>query len=429
MPGHDDSFALVLREDDVDSEKIVVISADGHAGPERVADYAPYLEPGYSTEYQDYISRVERYDAQHGSGSSGGGAGSRGGEEGLWDFAQRRRHLDEDGVSAEIIFMQGAVPFGAYPAVSAREQAVDFSPTSGQLAAGCRAYNRWLADKCASHPQRHIGVARVPIPDVEASVAEVEFASKAGLRGGIALPPLTSDEIPYFNDPRYERLWAACEAHGMTLNMHGGANLGYGGGPERLALVLAETDWFSRRGVAHLIFSGVFERHPGLRLAITEQRNHWLEPVLREWDSIYAFSGNANLRRHLPRRPSEYFASNCFIGASFMSRLECDGRGQLGSTCFMWGADYPHEEGSWPHTKTSLRWTFGGDVPSGELRNMLGDNAARCYGLDLRALQPIADRIGPTEAELRVPVEQLPAHSALDPRRESWAFRREGPWH
>jgi predicted TIM-barrel fold metal-dependent hydrolase len=420
---------FVLWEDGVDSEKIVVISADGHAGPERMSDYAPYLEAKFAAEYQDYVSRIEHYDAQSGSRITGGGAGARGGEDGLWDFAERRRHLDGDGISAEIIFIQGAVPFGVYPAVSAHEMSMDFAPTPQQLVAGCRAYNRWLADKCAIDPKRHLGVARVPIPDIDACVAEVEFASKAGLRAGIALPTISRDDIPYYNDPRYERLWAACEAHGMALNIHGGANLSYGGGPERLALVLAETDWFSRRGVAHLIFSGVFERYPGLRLAITEQRSHWLELVLREWDSIYAFSGNANLRRHLPRRPSEYFASNCFIGASFMSRLECDERGRLGSTCFMWGADYPHEEGAWPHTKTSLRWTFGGDVSSGELRNMLGGNAARCYGVDLHALQPIADLVGPTEAQLRVPVDQLPVHSALDPRRESWAFRREGPWH
>src|SRR5687768_17869882 len=41
--------------------------------------------------------------------------------------------------------------------------------------------------------------------------------------------------------------------------------------------------------------------------------SHWLEPMLREYDSIYEFWGNARLRQHLPRRPSEYFASNCFV--------------------------------------------------------------------------------------------------------------------
>ena len=169
------------------------------------------------------------------------------------------------------------------------------------------------------------------------------------------------------------------------------------------------------------------ESRSRLHLAVTEQRTHWVQPVLAEWDSIYEFT---HLRSHLPKRPSEYFATNCFLGASFLSRLECDARGELGANCFMWGADYPHEEGTWPHTLTALRWTFGCGVSTDELSRMLAGNAARCYGLDLRELQPVANRVGPTEAVLRAPAGQLPT-SSDDPaaRRLSWAFRQVGPWH
>jgi predicted TIM-barrel fold metal-dependent hydrolase len=413
----------------VGGEKLVVISADGHAGPERVSDYAPYLEARFHGPFKDYVAQVERYDAEAGGGLTRGGAGARGGEDGLWDFAVRERHLDEDGVSAEVLHIQGSVPFGVYPAVAARDKPMDFEPTPEQLAAGCRAYNRWLADQCARDPRRYLGVARLPIPDIDAAVAEVAFAAGAGLRGGVALPVLSRPDIPFYNDPRYEPLWSACEDHGLALTIHGSANLSYGSGPERLALTLAETDWFGRRGVAHMLFAGVFERHPKLHLALTEQRAHWVEPMLREYDSIYEFWGNAHLRRALPRRPSEYFAANCFVGASFMSRLECEARGDLGAQAFMWGSDYPHEEGAWPDTRTSLRWTFGCDVPTGELRQMLGLNAARCYGLDYAGLKPIADRIGPTEAELRTPVEALPERAPGEVRMKSWAFRKEGVWH
>jgi hypothetical protein len=59
---------------------------------------------------------------------------------------------------------------------------------------------------------------------------------------------------------------------------------------------------------------------------------------------------------------------------------------------------------------------------------MLGENAARCYHIDIAALKPIADRVGPTETQLRVPVDKLPTH---DPGRfiPSWAFREHGAWH
>ena len=130
----------------------------------------------------------------------------------------------------------------------------------------------------------------------------------------------------------------------------------------------------------------------------------------------------------LPRLPSDYFRTNCFIGASFMSRLECEARGEIGAQCFMWGSDYPHMEGAWPYTETSLRWTFGCGVASDELRAMIGGNAARCYGIDLDALAPIAARIGPTEAQLREPVEP-PLAEIEAAGRWTWAFRQEGPWH
>jgi predicted TIM-barrel fold metal-dependent hydrolase len=411
------------------TERLAVISADGHAGPQRMADYAPYLEAKLRPDFDDYLARMAAYDAKYDDALTGGGAGARGGEEGLWDFALRERHLDADGVSAEVLHIQGSPPFGVYPAVASRDRPMDYEATPAQLAAGCRAYNRWLAERCSGDPRRHLGIAKLPIPDIEASVAEVEFAAGLGLRGGVALPILSRPDIPLYNDPRYEPLWAACEAHGMTLNLHGSANLSYGTVPERLSLILAETDWFGRRGVAHLIFSGVFERHPKLHLAITEQRTHWLAPMLKEYDSIYDFWGNAHLRRVLPRRPSEYFASNCFVGASFMSRLECEARGELGANAFMWGSDYPHEEGVWPDTRVSLRWTFGCDVPADELRRMLCLNAARCYGVDVGELAPIAARIGPTEAELREPVDALPERAAGDVRMKSWGFRVGGPWH
>jgi predicted TIM-barrel fold metal-dependent hydrolase len=411
--------------------RLIIVSADCHAGPQHMADYRPFVDPGMMADFDDYVARIDAYEAQFDDAMTAGGAGSPDGEEGLWDMDIRERCLNADGVAAEIIFTQGGLPFGVYPAVPIRDRNLDYRATPAQFAAGCRAYNRWLADFCARDPSRHLGIARVPLPDIAAAVAEVEFAAKAGLRGGVVLPALSPrSDLPYFNDPIYEPFWAACEANGMTLNMHGGAQMTYGSGLEAFALILCETDWFSHRGLSHLIFSGVFERHPKLHLAIAEQRNHWLGPLLQDFDSIYELHRNARLRHVLPRRPSDYFRSNCFIGASFLSRIECDRRGEIGSECFMWGSDYPHMEGAWPHTDESLRWTFGGDVSSAELHAMLGGNAARCYGIDLTALQPIADRIGPTEAALRVPVPlgDLPPLSPA-PGRWTWAFRREGAWH
>jgi predicted TIM-barrel fold metal-dependent hydrolase len=69
-------------------------------------------------------------------------------------------------------------------------------------------------------------------------------------------------------------------------------------------------------------------------------------------------------------------------------------RHAIGVPNIMWGSDYPHPEGTWPHTRAQMRETFHG-LPENELRAMLGGNAARLYGFDLNALQRVADRIGP----------------------------------
>jgi predicted TIM-barrel fold metal-dependent hydrolase len=385
--------------------------------------YRPYIERKHLAAFDDYAAQVAAIDAKVQGANSHGGAVSRPDDHGLWDVSERNAYLDSDGISAEIIYTQGAVPFGVYPAIGPGEK-LNYPASAEELAAGCRAYNRWLADLCSDNFDRHIGVARVPLPDVEAAVKEVEWARKAGLKGGVYLPPLSHESVPTYNDPMYEPFWAACEANEMTLNAHGGAARNYGPCPEARAINLAEGDWFVRRAVWFLIFSGVFERYPRLHLASTEQRAHWVEPLLAELDSICEWPGARRVWERISRRPSEYFRSNCFVGASFMSRLECEAReGHVEQ--LMWGSDYPHNEGTWPWTEISLRWTFGCGVPSDELRAMLGGNAARCYHLDLDALQPIADRIGPAEAALRVPVTELPKQSGDIP---SWAFRRTGVW-
>jgi predicted TIM-barrel fold metal-dependent hydrolase len=414
--------------------RLVVVSSDCHAGPEHMADFRPYVEGAHAEAFDDYAARVEAYEADvshrtttsvnRGKSVSTGGALVHAGHQGLWDATARAKDLDRDGISGEIIFPQGAVPFAPYPPLGAMGR-MDYEATEELRNAGPRIYNHWLADLCAADPVRHGGVAVLPIRDLDAAVREVEWAREAGLHGGVSLPPLVDDEFPRYNDPVYEPLWSACEANGMVLNMHGGSQIPYGGGPERLALILSETDWFSHRGLWYLIFSGVFERHPRLHLAITEQRTHWAAPLLADLDSVYESPRCRPLREHLPRKPSDYFAENCFLGASFFSRLECDRRDDLGADRFMWGSDYPHIEGAWPFVGESLSWTFH-DVEADELPGLLGEHACNCYGLDWEHLRGIAAGIGPTAQSILDAQPTIPD----DPVTElSWAFRRHGAWH
>jgi predicted TIM-barrel fold metal-dependent hydrolase len=173
--------------------------------------------------------------------------------------------------------------------------------------------------------------------------------------------------------------------------------------------------FYARRPLSHLLVGGVFERFPGLRFVLAEQGAAWIPPLLAQLDTYHA-----QIRRHgrigeltyapdevVPRPPSEYFARNCWVTASFPSPSEAASRHQIGVDRFLWGSDYPHDEASYPHTREALRRSFA-DAPEAELRAVLGGNAAALYGFDLDALAPVAARVGPTVAELRVPFDGVP---------------------
>jgi hypothetical protein len=98
-------------------------------------------------------------------------------------------------------------------------------------------------------------------------------------------------------------------------------------------------------------------------------------------------------------------------------------RHEIGVDRIMWGQDYPHIEGTYPYTTEALRNTFAG-IDTDEVARMVGLNAASVYGFDLAKLAPVAERVGPTVEEVRVPLDAVPSDS------RSIAFAGEGvkPW-
>ena len=152
------------------------------------------------------------------------------------------------------------------------------------------------------------------------------------------------------------------------------------------------------------IWGGVFERHPGLKVAITESTCVWVPEALQLMDQRYSethYSAKlGDYRSHLSKSPVEYFQSNVMIGASCMPRREAELRHEIGVHNIMWGSDYPHPEGSWPYTRKQMVETFH-DLPDAEIAQMLGGNAAEFYGLDTEKLAPIVARVGPEKSEFR----------------------------
>ena len=116
---------------------------------------------------------------------------------------------------------------------------------------------------------------------------------------------------------------------------------------------------------------------------------------------LYPFTHNAVAK--LDMLPSEYWHRNCWLGASQLVKRVVDSRDVIGVDRIMWGADYPHHEGTWPHSEIALRLNFS-DVPEAEVRTMTSEVAANLYNFDLPFLQTVADRIGPTVQRIATPV-------------------------
>lgn len=397
-----------------DGDRYLVISADCHAGAS-LDTYREYLEPVHRDEFDAW--RTDFVNPFSDLMDTGSRDYLRNCDSGI-----RQADLEGDGIVGEVLFPNTVPPFYAgSPLFNAPD------PTSARELelrwAGIHAHNRWLADFCAELPGRRAGVGQILLEDVDRALEEIRWISgQPGLFGGVLVPnPNADSKLAQLHSPAYEPIWALCEDLGVVVNTHGGpGGPNLGDFPTTMMMMFLEFGWYAQRPLVRLMFSGVFERHPRLTFVMTETGNSWVPGTLSELDSMYErvvrskpgsveeiFGGI--VRDSMSLRPSEYWARQCYLGASFMSRSDCKARTRTGVERMMWGADYPHSEGTHPHTLASLRRAFEG-VETGEARLILGINAARAYGFDLQALQPIADRIGPTVAEVATPLrrEELP---------------------
>jgi predicted TIM-barrel fold metal-dependent hydrolase len=390
----------------------VVISADGHTfGPgngsmdtEHLELLTEYIDPTYRAEYREYAAGLADRMAATIAGLFGKASASSfaeqevvsgGGTRGLFDSDRRLQELEREGIVGEVLFPNG-VPFGR--AFGAGD---GYAPEL--RAAGARAYNRWLADFCREAPGRRAGMAVVALHDVDRAIEEVHAARESGLEGVILPASWSTEGIPPYLDDCYEPFWSACVEAGMPLNVHGGASIGdvdmttYGSAA--MLTYATETTFTSTRALTLLIWGGVFERHPDLTLVLTESKADWVPSRLAFLDGVYQDQLFAHLKESVKHKPSEYWKRQCYVVASFMAREEALMRHEIGLDRLMWGADYPHYEGTWPHTDRWLKETFG-QLPPREVHAILAENPARVFGFDLEALRSHAQTLGPAVDEL-----------------------------
>ena len=389
-------------------DRYTIISSDTHAGGSH-ADYREYLDPAYledfdawRNKYKNPYKDLKDTDLRVRN----------------WDNERRFKEQESDGVVAEVVFPNTVPPFFPSFVLFARPPKDD---EYEHRLAGIRAHNRWLADWCAEYPDRRAGIGQIFLNDIDDAIEDVKWIKEHGLRGGILLPNLAPDVkwVKPLYDPAYDRLWKVCEDLGVPVNAHGGTGSpDYGRYPAAALLMIMEVQFYGQRPFVHLLLSGVFERFPKLKFVMTEQGCAWVPPMLNHLDGMLA-----NIRKNkaigelrfadehiLPKTATEYFHQNCWMGVSQPGQADAAARDIIGLDRFMWGSDYPHDEGTYPFTREHLRQVFPGVEPS-LMRKLLAENAATLYEFDLDKLAPIAAEHGPTVEELAEPLTELPPNA------------------
>ncbi|MEJ2131100.1 MAG: amidohydrolase family protein, partial [Gammaproteobacteria bacterium] len=281
---------------------------------------------------------------------------------GGWDPDARIDDQTRDGVAAEIIYPTVGMMLCNHPDFDYKKACFD-------------AYNRWIADYCGTHPERLLGCGQTAMRSVDEGIADLKAIKGLGLRG-VMMPgnPAVED----YDAEIYDPFWEAAIELGLPLSFH--ILTTRGSGPVRgprinsfLAVIRANQDICGT-----LIFGGVFERHPGLRIVCVEADAGWVPHYMYRMDHAY--------KRHrnwlapgveLSKLPSEYFAENIYttFQDDWVAFRSAD---QMNWHRLMWANDFPHSDSTWPWSQEMLREQSVA-LTEEQRRAILCDNVAELY--------------------------------------------------
>ena len=286
------------------------------------------------------------------------------------DLERRLADIAKDGIYGEIIYPNETL--GLHKSFDA-----------GYQFAVAQAYNDWAIELFRDHLHRFVPVGVIPVTDIPAAVEEVKRASKLGYRA--VKIPISVRGRPY-NQPDYEPLWQAVEDAGLVLNLHAftdsedtypddwGEENGFGGALNFMVMSMAA----GLEPASMLISSGMLERHPGINLGVIECGAGWLAWLLYALDEQVE-KKHMWISPKLAMKPSDYFRRQGHVtfGDDPVALLTIP---VLGDDCLVWGSDYPHDEGTFPHSQEVIEKTFQ-PVSEESKRKIVYGNAARIYGI------------------------------------------------
>jgi predicted TIM-barrel fold metal-dependent hydrolase len=291
---------------------------------------------------------------------------------GCYDPAARVRDLDTDGIQAQLCFPS----FGGFAGTKFAE-AKDHN-----LGLACvRAYNDWMLEEwCATAPDRFIPMVMVPFWDPNASAREVERTAAMGAKAVTFPENPPALGMPSFHTDHWDPLWAAVQDAQMPLCMHfgtGGAPPIQPGAPFAVAIALMGMN--SQSTAVEMMFSPMFRKFPGLRVALSEGGIGWMPYVLERCD--YTWERHRHYQHlALDVPPSQVFRDHIF-GCFISDETGLEVLDRIGVDQVMWECDYPHSDSNWPHARKVLAEQVR-HLPDDVCRRIAEDNARRLFHFD-----------------------------------------------
>ena len=284
----------------------------------------------------------------------------------LTDPELRLKDQERDGVQAEVL----------YGILGASMRLHDDEAATEML----RIYNQWLGGFCRTHPDRYAGLASIPGHDIGAAVAEVKRVAADGVLRGLDIA--NRPDIPPFWDSCWKPLWEIAEEAKLPVHLHtiGGSlpdfrKLEPKIGRAAFATTITSFQMYMSLPLMAIIFAGVLEHHPGLRMVIGESGIGWIPYILDhmdlEWEDQFK-------DLDLKMKPSDYWRRQCY--ATYQSdRIGIKLLDEIGENNIMWGSDFPHPDGIWPDSQEYIQRELG-HLPSATRHAIVCGNAAKLYG-------------------------------------------------
>ena len=285
-----------------------------------------------------------------------------------WDPAARREDQIRDGVDAEVIYPTVGMMICNHSDFDYKQACFD-------------AYNRWMAEYCAHDPLRLLGCGQTALRSPEDAVQDLKNINALGLPGVMVSGNPHGED---FDSPIWNPFWETAIELGMPLSFH----------------ILTTQDTKPRgpkinsfmniiRGnqdiMGTLIFGGVFQRYPELKVVCVEADAGWVPHYMYRMDHAYKRHRSWLLKdQTLEKLPSEYFAEHIYLTFQddWVAFKHAD---SMNWRRLMWANDFPHSDSTWPDSQKLIA-EHAKDLSAEQRQAILCGNVAELYGIDIEAL-------------------------------------------